>query len=106
MPTGCQLAADLVALLATSVRVPWKNSRRWISKSPPEPTARQTPNQIVHVVAKAPFECDGTFEAVTVTGLMNVKQMKKNLYLVDGSADIKMSYALAADSVLKFKNSK
>ncbi len=41
--------------------------------------------------------------AVTVTGLMNVKQIKKNLYLVDGSSDINMSYALAAHSVVKYQ---
>ena len=48
-------------------------------------------------------ETKGMFEAVTVTGLMNVKQMKKNLYLVDGSSDINLSYALAAESVVKYQ---
>ena len=44
------------------------------------------------------------FEAVTVTGLMNVKQMKKEP--VPGRrqfADINLSYALAADSVVKYQ---
>jgi hypothetical protein len=77
--------------------VPWVGA---CIHTPPPP-----PNQIVHVVAKTPFESRGTFEAVTVTGLMNVKQIKKNLFLVDGNADINMTYALAADSVLKYGTS-
>jgi hypothetical protein len=75
--------------------VPWVGA---CIHTPPPP-----PNQIVHVVARAPFESKGMFEAVTVTGLMNVKQIKKNLYLIDGSSDINLSYALAADSVVKYQ---
>jgi hypothetical protein len=75
--------------------VPWVGA---CIHTPPPP-----PNQIVHVAAKTPFETKGMFEAVSVTGLMNVKQMKKNLYLVDGSSDINLSYALAAESVVKYQ---
>lgn len=75
--------------------VPWVGA---CIHTPPPP-----PNQIVHVVAGLPFETKGMFEAVTVTGVMKVGHRKRELYLVDGSADINMSYSINQAAVAKYK---
>lgn len=43
------------------------------------------------------------FEAITVTGTMKIEDLSKELYLVDGTADISISYSLPAAAVKKFK---
>ena len=75
--------------------VPWVGA---CIHTPPPP-----PNQIVHVVAATPFESKGMFEAVTVTGVMKIGDRKSELYLVDGTADINMTYAMTGAGVEKYK---
>ena len=75
--------------------VPWVGA---CIHTPPPP-----PNQIVHVKAKAPFETKGLFEAVTVTGVMKIGGVTKNLFLVDGTADINMSYSMTGAGVAKYQ---
>jgi len=75
--------------------VPWVGA---CIHTPPPP-----PNQIVHVVAKVPFETKGMFEAVNVTGVMKIGDRKSELYLVDGTADISMSYAMTGAGVERYK---
>ena len=75
--------------------VPWVGA---CIHTPPPP-----PNQIVHIVARIPFETKGMFEAVTVTGVMKIAARKSELYLVDGTADINMSYSMSSAGVEKYK---
>jgi hypothetical protein len=75
--------------------VPWVGA---CIHTPPPP-----PNQIVHVVAREPFETKGMFEAVTVTAVMKTGDMTKNLYLVDGAADVHMSYSMKEAGVEKYR---
>jgi hypothetical protein len=62
---------------------------------PPPP-----PNQIVYVknFNKA-YRHKGLNDPVWVTGKMSVKSMTRDLYLVDGSADVSIGYALEARQV-------
>lgn len=75
--------------------VPWVGA---CIHTPPPP-----PNQIVHVIAAAPFESKGLFEPVTVTATMKVGSVKKDLFLVDGSAVISMGYSMPAARVVKYQ---
>jgi hypothetical protein len=75
--------------------VPWVGA---CIHTPPPP-----PNQIVHIIAKTPFETKGMFEAVTVTGVMKLGDRKTELYLVDGKADINMTYSMADAGVVNYK---
>ena len=75
--------------------VPWVGA---CIHTPPPP-----PNQIVHVLVKLPFKSKGLFEAVTVTGVMKISRLKKELYLVDGAADINMSYGMSGAAVTPFR---
>jgi hypothetical protein len=59
---------------------------------PPPP-----PNQIVYVkIIKKAYRHKGLYDPVWVTGKMSVKSMTRDLYLVDGSADVSIGYALEA----------
>ncbi len=75
--------------------VPWVGA---CIHTPPPP-----PNQIVHITVKEPFETKGMFEAVTVTGVIKLKEVTKNLYLIDGTADINTSYTMAGAKVEKYQ---
>lgn len=75
--------------------VPWVGA---CIHTPPPP-----PNQIALVVAQAPFESKGMFEAVTVTGTIQLKTQSKELFLVDGKADINVSYSFAQAKIEKHK---
>jgi hypothetical protein len=75
--------------------VPWVGA---CIHTPPPP-----PNQIVHVTAREPFEIKGMFEAVSVTASMKIGGVTKNLFLVDGKADINMSYSMKGAAVTKYK---
>ena len=75
--------------------VPWVGA---CIHTPPPP-----PNQIVYVKSKDGFEIKGRFDPVVVKGKMSVKAAQKNLYLVDGSADIDVGYALQASAVEPYK---
>ena len=83
------------ALTASIVRrkllVPWVGA---CIHTPPPP-----PNQIVHVRTDKPFELKGMFDAVWVTGHMTARAMKKQIHIVDGSADVDVGYALKASVV-------
>jgi hypothetical protein len=63
---------------------------------PPPP-----PNQIVHVktAAKKGYNSRQLYEPVWVTGVISVQSMVKNLYLVDGSADIDIGYAMQTNRI-------
>lgn len=43
------------------------------------------------------------FAPVTITGKLQLKSSKANLYLVDGSSDINVGYSMVADSVREMK---
>jgi hypothetical protein len=62
---------------------------------PPPP-----PNQIVYVkIVKKAYRHQGLNDPVWVTGKMSVKSMTRDLYLVDGSADVSIGYAMEARQV-------
>lgn len=67
---------------------------------PPPP-----PNQIVHVKLDPSegFEPEGLFDPVWVTGRIEARAMTEDLFLVDGSADVDISYAMEAGSVEPYK---
>ena len=60
---------------------------------PPPP-----PNQIVLVktITTAGYNSKQLYEPVWVTGVIAVQSMAKNLYLVDGSANVDIGYAMQA----------
>jgi hypothetical protein len=66
--------------------VPWVGA---CIHTPPPP-----PNQIVHVKLSKGFEVKSRFQPVTVTGRLSSGDSSANLYLVDGSADIKIGYTM------------
>ena len=78
--------------------VPWVGA---CIHTPPPP-----PNQIVHVKAEKPFEVKGMFDAVWVTGQMTASTAKKQVHIVDGSADIDVGYALKASVVEAYTEKK
>jgi hypothetical protein len=63
---------------------------------PPPP-----PNQIVHVKldANVSYQSKKLFEPVWVTGMISTLATVKELYLVDGSADIQTGYSMKANRV-------
>ncbi len=61
---------------------------------PPPP-----PNQIVHVHYPQGFKPQSLYTAVQVAGKMWARTSTQSLYLVDGTADIPVGYALDATSV-------
>lgn len=75
--------------------VPWVGA---CIHTPPPP-----PNQIVHVKADKPFESNGMFEPVWVTGQLGAHATKKSLYFLDGSSDIDVGYSLRATGVEPYK---
>ena len=78
--------------------VPWVGA---CIHTPPPP-----PNQIVHVRADKPFELKGMFDAVWVTGHMTARNMKKQVHIVDGAADVDVGYALKASVVEPYTEKK
>lgn len=75
--------------------VPWVGA---CIHTPPPP-----PNQIAVVVAEKAFDSKGMFEAVTVTGTIQLKTQVQELFLVDGKADINVSYSFASAKVEKYQ---
>lgn len=67
---------------------------------PPPP-----PNQIVHVnvVSKKGYRSKDLYEPVLITGVISVQSMKKDLYLVDGSANINVGYSMQASKIRPYK---
>jgi hypothetical protein len=75
--------------------VPWVGA---CIHTPPPP-----PNQIVHVRPDKPFEANGMFAAVWVTGTLATAASKKSLFMLDGSSDIDVGYSLRASLVEPYK---
>ena len=67
--------------------------------TPPPP-----PNQIVYVEATEAFTATSRFEPVWIEGTMQVGGMSKELYLVDGSADIHIGYSMNSARIEKYSN--
>jgi hypothetical protein len=67
---------------------------------PPPP-----PNQIIYVKAAKNngYNSKKIFEPVWVTGVISVKSMSKNLFLVDGSAGVNIGYSMQADQIEPYK---
>jgi hypothetical protein len=67
---------------------------------PPPP-----PNQIVFVItgAEEGYISKQLYEPVWVTGIISVQSMVKDLYLVDGSADIDVGYKMQAEKIEPYK---
>jgi len=67
---------------------------------PPPP-----PNQIIYVKAAQDngYESKKIFEPVWVTGVISVKSMSKELYLVDGSSGIDIGYGMQANKIEPYK---
>ncbi|MGD9072180.1 MAG: DUF3299 domain-containing protein [Desulfobacterales bacterium] len=67
---------------------------------PPPP-----PNQIIYVKAAQDngYESKTIFEPVWVTGVISVKSMSKELYLVDGSSGIDIGYGMQANKIEPYK---
>jgi hypothetical protein len=74
--------------------VPWVGA---CVHTPPPP-----PNQIVHVTLDQPYEHDGLFKPVMVTGRMNARESRRAVFVVDGTSDIEMSYVLRGTRVEAF----
>ena len=71
--------------------VPWVGA---CIHTPPPPT-----NQMIHVALPTGFTVNDRFTPVTVTGLLENSLKRYQLFLVDGSRDLEVAYAIAADSV-------
>ena len=63
---------------------------------PPPP-----PNQIVHAktAAEKGYVMKAMFDPVWITGVLSAQSMVKELYLVDGSADINIGYSMLARKI-------
>ena len=77
--------------------VPWVGA---CIHTPPPP-----PNQIVHAVTveARSYELDSMFAPVSVTGVMEVRSLTKELFLVDGSSDIDVGYNLKVQNIEKYQ---
>jgi hypothetical protein len=71
--------------------VPWVGA---CIHTPPPP-----PNQIVHVTLDQPYEHDGLFKPVMVTGRMAARDSRRAVFVVDGTSDVEMSYVLKGTRV-------
>jgi len=74
--------------------VPWVGA---CIHTPPPP-----PNQIVHVTLDQPYEHDGLFKPVMVTGRMAARDSRRSVFVVDGASDVEMSYVLKGTRVEAF----
>jgi len=66
-------------------------------------TPAPPPNQIVYVTLEQPFEVRSQFEPVWVTGALMIDDVFKDLFLVDGTAEISMSYLVGEGGVERYK---
>lgn len=76
--------------------VPWVGA---CIHTPPPP-----PNQIVYVEASEAFTATSRFEPVWIEGTMQVGDMSKELYLVDGSSDINVGYSMSSAKIEKYSD--
>jgi hypothetical protein len=75
--------------------VPWVGA---CIHTPPPP-----PNQIVHVSLDEGVEVKSRFQPVWVSGTVTVGSVNKDLYLVDGSAEINIGYSIKGAAVEPYK---
>ncbi len=61
------------------------------------------PNQIVHVTPSEPIELEGLYQAVWITGRIQIEQGNRALSFVDGQADIVTGYTIQAARVEPYK---
>lgn len=68
---------------------------------PPPP-----PNQIIYVkiVQNKSYQSKNLYDPVWVTGVITAKSMEKNLYLVDGTADVDIGYSIQTDIIEPYKD--
>jgi hypothetical protein len=68
---------------------------------PPPP-----PNQIIYVKLgkNRGYKSKNLYEPVWVTGIITAKSMKRDLYLVDGSAGVDIGYSMQANRVEPYKD--
>jgi hypothetical protein len=57
----------------------------------------------VNVPPKKGYKAKSLYEPVWVTGMISVKPAAKELYLVDGSANINFGYTIQANHVEAYK---
>ena len=68
---------------------------------PPPP-----PNQIIYakIMQNKSYRSKNLFEPVWVTGIIVVKSMARDLYLIDGTAEIDIGYSMQASLIEPYKN--
>ncbi len=68
--------------------------------SPPPP-----PNQILHVTIdkKKGYKSKALFDPVRVHGVISIKSLVKDLYMVDGSSNISIGYIMQATKIRPYK---
>jgi uncharacterized protein len=78
--------------------VPWVGA---CIHTPPPPA-----NQIVYVKLDKGIEVKNRYQPVWVTGAVSVGALQKNLFLVDGSADISIGYSISGAKVEAYRKDK
>ena len=80
-------------------------AKGWYKWKIDTPRFRYVYPQIIHVkiVPNGGYSIKKTYEAIWVTGVISAKKMAKDLYYVDGSADINIGYSMLADQVEPYK---
>jgi hypothetical protein len=95
----CQMSGFLLPLEVDAgmtsefLLVPWVGA---CIHTPPPP-----PNQIVYVSLQKPTKVRSQFQPIQVIGIMEPGLNSKNLYLVDGSADIPVGYTMRGFEILE-----
>ncbi|MFD1315144.1 DUF3299 domain-containing protein [Namhaeicola litoreus] len=75
--------------------VPWVGA---CIHTPPPPL-----NQMVYIKFDKGFEMNASFAPVWVEGTLQTKSLTKLLYLVDGTSEINVGYAMSAEKILDYK---
>ncbi|SFL77173.1 DUF3299 domain-containing protein [Shimia aestuarii] len=60
-------------------------------------------NQIVHVTYPKGIKVDGMFEPIWIAGQMQSEFATENLYMVDGTTEVEITYQMSADLVEPYK---
>lgn len=66
-------------------------------------TPAPAPNQIVYVSMKQPFAVRDQFEPVWITGEITIDDVLKDLFLVDGAAEISIGYMMIHADVERYE---
>ena len=92
---GYALPLDFAGRKVTEfLLVPWVGA---CIHTPPPP-----PNQILYVTVENPIEVESRFEPVWVEGVLKTGALARNLFLVDGSADIGVGYSISGAKVEEY----